>query len=40
MNNDIQAAENFDAQEKPSSISVEFQRFLTDIEDLVAQATS
>lgn len=40
MNSDIQPAETFEPKEKPSSISLEFQRFLTDIEDLVAQATS
>ncbi|GGY77775.1 membrane protein [Cellvibrio zantedeschiae] len=40
MNSDIQPVESFEPKEKPGSISVEFQRFLTDIEDLVAQATS
>lgn len=40
MKSDIQPTETFETTEKPSSISVEFQRFLTDIEDLVSQATS
>lgn len=40
MNGENQTTENFDAAAKPGSISVEFQRFLADIEDLVGQATS
>lgn len=40
MKSDIQSADTFEPKEKPGSISLEFQRFLTDIEDLVAQATS
>ncbi len=40
MKSDIQPAEIFEPTEKTNSISVEFQRFLTDIEDLVSQATS
>lgn len=46
MNADSQNAqtyeqtEPFESLEKPSSISLEFQRFLTDIEDLLSQATS
>jgi ElaB/YqjD/DUF883 family membrane-anchored ribosome-binding protein len=40
MQTNIKKVDVLDAQTKPSGISAEFQHFLADIEDLVAQATS
>lgn len=41
MKSNIQAVESVEVKTKPtSSISAEFQHFLADIEELVAQATS
>jgi len=40
MTNNLQQPDVIEVKTKPGSISTEFQRFLSDIEDLVAQATS
>ena len=40
MKSNIQKVESIEPKAKPNSVSLEFQRFLSDIEDLVAQATS
>jgi len=40
MKSNVQKVESIDAKAKTGNVSSEFQRFLTDIEELVAQATS
>lgn len=40
MQTDLKKVDTPDESTRPSSISLEFKRFLADIEDLVSQATS